>query len=67
MLYLLGLGLCGISFLVMGCISLAPESNQGVKWGVAALLFVAVFFYDMTIGPIAFSLVNVKSRNTVLY
>jgi SP family general alpha glucoside:H+ symporter-like MFS transporter len=51
MLYLLGLGLCGISFLFMGCISLAPEGNQGVKWGIAVLLFISVFFYDMTIGP----------------
>lgn len=60
-LYLTGLGLCGLSFLVMGFISLAPASNQSVKWGTASLLFVAVFFYDMTIGPIAFSLVGEMS------
>ena len=60
-LYLLGLGLCGLSFLIMGFISLAPPSNLSVKWGTASLLFVAVFFYDMTIGPIAFSLASEMS------
>ena len=55
------LGLCGLSFLIMGFISLAPPSNLSVKWGTASLLFVAVFFYDMTIGPIAFSLASEMS------
>lgn len=57
-LYLYGLFLIGLSFLIMGFISLPPSSNQIVKWVTAVLLYIAVFFYDMTIGPIAFALVG---------
>lgn len=57
-LYLGGLLIVAGNFLIMGFVSLAPASNGAVKWVVAVMLFLAVFFYDVTVGPIAFALVS---------
>lgn len=57
-IYLYGIVVIALNFLIMGFVSLAPESNQAVKWVVAVMLFLAVFFYDMSVGPVAFALIS---------
>ena len=57
-IYLYGIVIIAINFLIMGFVSLAPESNLAVKWVVAVMLFLAVFFYDISVGPVAFALIS---------
>jgi SP family general alpha glucoside:H+ symporter-like MFS transporter len=71
-LVMYGLGLMAICLFIIGCLSLAPSSNSGAKWGIASLALIYVFFYDTTIGPVTYSLVaeipatRLRTRTIVL-
>uniref|UniRef100_A0A060TBJ9 ARAD1D35728p n=1 Tax=Blastobotrys adeninivorans TaxID=409370 RepID=A0A060TBJ9_BLAAD len=60
-IYVCGLFSIAILFLIMGFVSLAPESNSGASWATAALLLIIVFAYDMTLGPVCYSLISEMS------
>ena len=55
-LYLWGAILMALILLVIGFIGIAPKSNTGASWGIGALLLVLTFVYDITIGPVCYSL-----------
>ncbi|CAN6642496.1 maltose permease Mal31p [Trichomonascus vanleenenianus] len=57
-IYISGLFCILILFLVMGFISLAPASNSGAPWGIAAVVLLVVFIYDSTLGPVTYSLIS---------
>lgn len=55
-LYLAGAILMALVLLIIGFIGLAPKSNTGASWGIGTLLLVLTFVYDITIGPVCYSL-----------
>lgn len=71
-LFMNGLALMGLCLFIIGCLSLAPSSNSGAKWGIASLALIYVFFYDTTVGPVTYSLVaeipatSLRTRTIVL-
>ncbi|KAJ5905583.1 general substrate transporter [Penicillium subrubescens] len=61
-LYLWGLVILAVTLLVIGGLGVAEDfSNSSQKiqlaWAVGSLLLVYAFFYDVTIGPVCYSLV----------
>ncbi len=60
-IYLSGLIVLTSLMFIIGFLSLAPSTNQGSIWAQATLLLVWIFFYDLTIGPIAFVIVSETS------
>jgi SP family general alpha glucoside:H+ symporter-like MFS transporter len=55
-LYLWGLGVMFIILMVIGGIATHPD-NPSISWATASLILVFTFVYDLTIGPVCFSLV----------
>jgi SP family general alpha glucoside:H+ symporter-like MFS transporter len=60
-IYLGGLFSIGFLFLIMGFVALASASNKAAPWVTAALLLVIVFAYDLSVGPVCFSLISEMS------
>ncbi|KAF7587097.1 hypothetical protein BBP40_007716 [Aspergillus hancockii] len=57
-LYLYGtMCLCGL-LVIIGFVSLAPRSNNSADWAIAVLFSIFIFFYDLTVGPVCYSLVT---------
>ncbi|KAB8072622.1 putative transporter [Aspergillus leporis] len=57
-LYLYGtMCLCSL-LMTIGFVSLAPRSNNRANWAIAVLFSVFIFFYDLTVGPVCYSLVT---------
>ena len=71
-LYLGGLIILDCLLLIIGFVSLAPNSNLVAKWVVGSMLLVYTFFYDITIGPVCYILVaeisstRLRSKTIVL-
>ncbi|KKK22767.1 hypothetical protein P175DRAFT_0471342 [Aspergillus ochraceoroseus IBT 24754] len=55
-LYVGGLGILCVLLLVVGFISIAPESTY-TSWATGSMLLVYTFFYDSSVGPVCYSLV----------
>lgn len=55
-LYVNGLALLTLLLLLIGFVSLSKSANA--SWGVGSLLLVYTFIYDITIGPVCYSLVS---------
>jgi SP family general alpha glucoside:H+ symporter-like MFS transporter len=55
-LYLAGAALMALVLFVIGFIGTAPKTNPGAQWAIGALLLVLTFVYDITIGPVCYSL-----------
>ncbi|THX31059.1 sugar porter family MFS transporter [Aureobasidium pullulans] len=55
-IYLYGLAILFALLMVIGFVSLAPRSDN-VNWTIAAMLSVFTFIYDLTVGPVCYSLV----------
>lgn len=55
-LYLWGLGVMFILLMVIGGIGTRPESPS-ISWATASLILVFTFAYELTVGPVCFSLV----------
>ncbi|KAA8910204.1 hypothetical protein TRICI_004222 [Trichomonascus ciferrii] len=60
-IYIIGLFSVGFLYLIMGFIGLAPESNTAAPWAVAGMLLFIIFVYDLSVGPVCFSLVSEMS------
>ncbi|KAF9885307.1 hypothetical protein FE257_013024 [Aspergillus nanangensis] len=56
-LYVYGLAILCALLLVVGFISIAPESSA-TSWATGSMLLVYTFFYDSTVGPVCYSLVS---------
>ncbi|GES56834.1 MFS alpha-glucoside transporter [Aspergillus terreus] len=57
-LHLCGLTAAFILMLITGSLHWAPEENKAAKWAVGVMLIIFTFCYDITIGPITYSLVT---------
>ncbi|KAH8705388.1 MFS maltose permease MalP [Talaromyces proteolyticus] len=55
-LYVGGLAILTLLLLIVGFISIAPESNS-TAWATGSMLLVYTFFYDSSVGPVCYSLV----------
>lgn len=55
-LYLVGLAIQFILLLVIGFISLAPNTSAS-SWAIGSMLLIYTFTYDVTVGPVCYSLV----------
>ncbi|KAK6506572.1 hypothetical protein TWF506_011477 [Arthrobotrys conoides] len=56
-LYIAGLILLNICLFTIGFIALGP-SNPTTQWATGSMLLVYTFFYDVTVGPVCYSLVS---------
>lgn len=69
-LYVNGLALLTLLLLLIGLVSIS--SSKGASWGIGSLLLVYTFAYDLTIGPVCYSLVaelpstRLKTKSIVL-
>src|SRR6187402_3304785 len=69
-LYVWGLGLLTTLLLLIGLTSIS--SSKGASWGIGSLLLVYTFTYDITVGPVCYSLVaeipstRLKTKTIVL-
>ncbi|KAK9236703.1 maltose permease MAL61 [Lipomyces kononenkoae] len=62
-IYMYGLVIMIILYLVMGFVSLAPTTNIATPWVTASLLYVIVFVYDASIGAIGWCLIGEVSSS----
>lgn len=60
-IYVTGLAILSAVMLLVGFVSLAPSSNKGAMWTQSSLMLVWIFFYDLTIGPLAFTIASETS------
>lgn len=71
-LYIWGLVFMNILLLVVGFVGIAPEGNKGASWAAGSMILVYTFVYDLTIGPVCYSLVaeltstRLKAKSIVL-
>ncbi|PWY97099.1 sugar transporter [Testicularia cyperi] len=70
-MYLGGLGAMFSTMLITGILGCLKQS-EGVSWGVGAMLLLCTFFYDLTVGPVCFSIIaevsstRLRSKTIVL-
>jgi len=57
-IYVTGLGVMTTIMFIVGFLSLAPDSNQGAKWGTAVMVLLWTFMYDFTIGAVSYTIVG---------
>lgn len=57
-LYLYGLGILCVLLVIVGGLGIISNNNVGAQWGVGSLLLVYTFVYDITVGPVCYSLVS---------
>jgi MFS transporter, SP family, general alpha glucoside:H+ symporter len=48
--------LCVLLFII-GMVGIAPSSNHSASWAIGSMLLIFTFLYDLTIGPVCYSLV----------
>jgi len=72
-LYLWGQAILVCIMLITGILGAATKAdNSGAQWGIGALLIIFTFVYDITIGPVCYSLVaeigstRLRSKTVVL-
>jgi len=69
-LYTYGLALLTLLLLLIGLISIS--NSKGASWGIGSLLLIYTFTYDITVGPVCYSLVaeipstRLKTKSIVL-
>jgi SP family general alpha glucoside:H+ symporter-like MFS transporter len=69
-LYVYGLALLSSLLLLIGLVSIS--NSKGASWGVGSLLLAYTFTYDITVGPVCYSLVaelpstRLKTKSVVL-
>lgn len=57
-LYMAGLGAMGTILLLVGFLSLAPPTKKGPLWAQGILFMLFIVSYDLTIGPVCYTLVS---------
>jgi SP family general alpha glucoside:H+ symporter-like MFS transporter len=71
-LYISGLASMGAVLFIIGCLGIISKGSEPAQWGVGALLLVYTLIYDLTVGPICYSLVaelsstRLRSKTIVL-
>lgn len=69
-LYVYGLAILTTLLLIIGLVSLSKSPNAG--WGIGSMLLIYTFVYDITVGPVCYSLVaeipstRLKTKTIVL-
>jgi SP family general alpha glucoside:H+ symporter-like MFS transporter len=56
-LYVWGLVVMFIFLLIIGFVGIEPTSNKSASWAIGSILLAYTFVYDLTIGPVCYSLV----------
>ncbi|RFU24014.1 hypothetical protein B7463_g12326, partial [Scytalidium lignicola] len=57
-LYVGGLSVLFCLLMIIGFVGIAPSSNHGASWAIGSMLLVYTFVYDLTVGPVCYSLVS---------
>jgi SP family general alpha glucoside:H+ symporter-like MFS transporter len=57
-IHLLGLSSLFTLLIITGSLSFAPDSNNAAKWAIGVMLMVFTLVYDISIGPVTYSLVS---------
>lgn len=57
-LYFWGLVIMSGLLVIVGGLGVISNNNVGAQWGVGSLLLVYTFVYDITVGPVCYSLVS---------
>jgi SP family general alpha glucoside:H+ symporter-like MFS transporter len=71
-LYLYGLVVMFVLLLVVGILGFETDSSPGASWAAGSLILVYTFVYDLTVGPVCYSLVaeltstRLKAKSIVL-
>jgi SP family general alpha glucoside:H+ symporter-like MFS transporter len=71
-LYVWGLVVMFILLLIIGFVGIEPTSNKGASWAIGSMLLIYTFVYDLTVGPVCYSLVaeisstRLKAKSIVL-
>lgn len=71
-IYLNGSCILLILLLIIGLTSIAPSSNIASRWAIGSMLLIFTFIYDLTVGPVCYSLVaevsstRLKAKTIVL-
>ena len=56
-IYLYGsITLCVLLFII-GMVGIAPAGNHSASWAIGSMLLIFTFIYDLTVGPVCYSLV----------
>lgn len=56
-LYIWGLSIMFAILIVVGGLGTVSSSNIGAQWGIGSLLLIYTFVYDITVGPVCYSIV----------
>lgn len=56
-IYLYGTSMLCLLMLIIGLLGIG-KNDKSVKWGVGSMLLVFAFTYDLTVGPVCYSLVS---------
>jgi len=71
-LYVGGLGIQCALLAIIGFLGLANQSSPNIGWAIGSMLMIFTFVYDMTVGPVCYSLVaeipstRLKAKTVVL-
>ncbi|KUL91971.1 hypothetical protein ZTR_01382 [Talaromyces verruculosus] len=57
-IHLLGLSTLFILLIITGSLSFAPSHNTSAKWAIGVMLMIFTFVYDISVGPVTYSLVS---------
>ncbi|KAK7885075.1 hypothetical protein LTR67_010778 [Exophiala xenobiotica] len=60
-IYVGGLGILTVIMFLIGFISLAASSSKAAMWAQSAFMLVYIFFYDLTVGPLAYTIASETS------
>ncbi|KAK6438593.1 hypothetical protein LTR95_005197 [Oleoguttula sp. CCFEE 5521] len=56
-IYLYGQVVLVCLLMIIGFLGIAPRTATGAQWAIGALLIIYTFVYDLTVGPVCYSLV----------
>lgn len=56
-LYIAGLVIMSALLFIIGFVAIAPDYNTGAQWAIGSMLLIFIFTYDITVGPVCYSLV----------
>ena len=71
-LYVWGLAIMFTILLIIGFVGIEPRTNKSASWAIGSLLLFYTFIYDLTVGPVCYSLVaeisstRLKAKSIVL-
>ncbi|KAJ5757354.1 uncharacterized protein N7511_006048 [Penicillium nucicola] len=57
-IHVCGLACLFLLLMITGSLSFAPSENSAAKWAIGVMLIIFTFCYDITVGPVTYSLVS---------